>query len=84
MYAMNSIKKFSNLSNNLILCGIVILIFEGNAYAQKASGTESVKTLSDFPPDTELNKISYQKSSASFYRTELKTQDGKALQQKMD
>ncbi len=67
---MKLIKMFSNLLDNLILCWIVILIFEGNVYAQRESGTDSVKTLSDFQSNPELNKISYQKSTSSFYRTD--------------
>lgn len=67
---MNSARKFSTLFSLLILFWVVFFTYEGIGYSQNMSATDSVNEQTAFFSKTYQNKISYQKTSASFYKTD--------------
>ena len=63
-------KKNLCLFSNLIIHGVVFLACRGIAYPQNVIATDSVSAESAFSSKTNQNKISYQKASDNFYKTD--------------
>lgn len=67
---MSITKKISCLSRNLIAYGVVFLSCRGIAYSQNFQVVDSSNAKSVFSSKTNQNKISYQKPSENFYKTD--------------
>ena len=67
---MQPTKKNLCLFSNLIIHGVVFLACRGIAYPQNVIATDSVSAESAFSSKTNQNKISYQKASDNFYKTD--------------
>ncbi len=67
---MNSAKKISFLFSYLMLIWIFSFIVEGVVHAQSLQKPDFIYTKSEFPSKTLKTKITYQKVSTSFYKTD--------------
>jgi hypothetical protein len=67
---MSAAKKISCLFGNLSARGVVFIACSGLAYSQNLLVVDSVNAQSAFSSKTNQNKISYQKPSNNFYKTD--------------
>ena len=67
---MSTGRKISCFLNNLLIPGLIFIVGNDISYSQNLQISDSVNFQSAFSTKSDRNRISYQKPSASFYKTD--------------